>query len=142
MVPTLAAVARRWTFERIVVWFRAVAGLVVTVMFLVIGYTSPQPVFPVAIAAIALIITVWVTVRALRRAGRRQDAQRLTSGPYSPPVFSSRFGVPSTSPPLITPGTAFCRIHDRRAGAGASPRACLYSAATPAANGAAIDVPL
>src|SRR5262245_46963626 len=60
---------------------------------------------------------------------------------YNDPLNSSRFGVPDGLP-VITPAVALLVINDVIVACDASPLALLYSAATPATCGDAIDVPL
>lgn len=68
---------RRWTFGRVVIAVQALAGLVVAGLFMVLGLSDGAPdrtvfdrTFPFAVAAAALLLTVWTAGRGLRRIRR------------------------------------------------------------------------
>jgi membrane protein DedA with SNARE-associated domain len=73
----------RWTFERFVAAVQAIAGLAVVAMFVTLGLSGSGPDrtafdrgFPFVVAAFALVVTVWVVARGLRRARRARRAAR------------------------------------------------------------------
>jgi len=77
---------RRWRFARVVVAVQAVAGLVLTGMFLVLGLSGGGPdrtafdrTFPFAVAAAALLLTVLTVGRGLRRI-RRGERDHAAGG--------------------------------------------------------------
>lgn len=80
---------RRGTFEKVVATLQGVAGLAVVVLFVSLGLSSGEPQagafgrwFPFAVAAIALVVTVLVVARGLRRARR---ARRAAPAPETAP---------------------------------------------------------